>query len=281
RRSSDLRRLGVLGTFVWDTIWHPGSGGRPVEQWGGIAYSLAAMTAACPPGWQVEPLAKIGSDLADEVDHFLDSLDCLGSRRGIRVTSRENNRVELRYLDTAERTERLSGGVDGWTAEELLPVVAGLDALYLNFISGFELDFEAATRLRRETAIPLYADLHSLFLGPPGSGPRQPQPLARWQEWFQSFDVVQLNEHEFSLLGYRADQLPDLLEQLTGPHPAIILVTRGSEPAVTATRSSWTAPGAIDEAVLEPNRIFEVRPPPAPPEADPTGCGDVWGATVL
>src|SRR5690606_30882872 len=64
------RRLGVLGTFVWDTIWHPGGGGKPVEQWGGIAYSLAAMAAACPAGWRVEPIARIGADLEDEVFRF-------------------------------------------------------------------------------------------------------------------------------------------------------------------------------------------------------------------
>ena len=36
-----MPRLGVVGTLVWDTIHGP-DGGDPVEDWGGIAYSLAA-----------------------------------------------------------------------------------------------------------------------------------------------------------------------------------------------------------------------------------------------
>ena len=38
-----MPRLGVLGTMVWDTI-HARDPGRdaPIEEWGGIAYALAA-----------------------------------------------------------------------------------------------------------------------------------------------------------------------------------------------------------------------------------------------
>ena len=43
-----MKRLGILGTFVWDRIWTLADqeAGRPFETWGGMAYSLAAAAAA-------------------------------------------------------------------------------------------------------------------------------------------------------------------------------------------------------------------------------------------
>ena len=49
-----MPRLGVVGTLVWDTIHGP-DGGEAVNDWGGIAYSLAAWSAvAVRPGSSVE-----------------------------------------------------------------------------------------------------------------------------------------------------------------------------------------------------------------------------------
>ena len=44
-------------------------------------------------------------------------------------------------------------------------MVRDLDALYVNFISGFEMSLGTAEALRRGFSGPIYVDLHSLFLG--------------------------------------------------------------------------------------------------------------------
>ena len=51
-----MPRLGVVGSLVWDTIHGP-DGGEPLNDWGGIAYSLAAWEATVPPGWSMVPIA--------------------------------------------------------------------------------------------------------------------------------------------------------------------------------------------------------------------------------
>ena len=107
-----------------------------------------------------------------------------------------NNRVTLRYQSAERRCERMSGGVPGWTWTELGPMVRDLDALYLNFISGFEMDLGTAQALRQAFRGPIYADLHSLFLGMQQDGVRMLQPLADPAAWFGCFDVVQMNEDE-------------------------------------------------------------------------------------
>src|SRR5690606_22232999 len=119
-----MRRLGAIGTLVWDRIDNPfaePAGTR--EQWGGAVYSFAALSAACPPGWEVEPIVKIGSDLWERGREHLAGLPHVAPGRGLMRVDAPNNRVELRYHDLDHREERQTGGVPGWTWEELRPLV--------------------------------------------------------------------------------------------------------------------------------------------------------------
>ena len=59
-----MPRVGVLGSLVWDEIHGRDPLAPPVEEWGGIAYALAAMDAALPADWEIVPLIKVGRDLA-------------------------------------------------------------------------------------------------------------------------------------------------------------------------------------------------------------------------
>ena len=119
--------------------------------------------------------------------------------RCVEVTT-PNNRVVLHYESTERRCERMSGGVPGWTWAELGPMVKDLDAIYVNFISGFELCLGTAQALRQGFRGPIYADLHSLFLGMQQDGIRVLRPLPDAPSWFGCFDFVQLNEDEMHQL---------------------------------------------------------------------------------
>jgi hypothetical protein len=266
-----MKRVGVLGTLVWDRIWHPAaSAAEPREQWGGIAYSLSAFSACCPPGWEVVPILKVGSDLAAEAGTFLESLPRVMHRDSVRVVSEPNNRVELRYVDEANRTERLTGDVPRWSWEELKPLLYDLDALYVNFISGFELELPDARALRAGFRGPIYADLHSLFLGPPTGGPREPRPLPGGETWLGCFDVVQLNEDELRLLAGGVTNLQQAAVEAVRAGPRLLLATLGAEGALVASRD-----GSGD-----PTRTLRV-PTSHVRTGDPTGCGDVWGSACF
>ena len=91
-----------------------------------------------------------------------------------------NNRVELRYFSADRRTEVMSGGVPGWNWLALKPLIdsARLDALYVNFLSGWELDLATALELRRHFRGPMYADLHMLVMAVQSDGLRVPRPLS-------------------------------------------------------------------------------------------------------
>ena len=156
--------MGVIGTFVWDVIHGRDPARAPVEEWGGITYALSAFDAALPDDWELVPLVKVGEDLAAQAQLFVRSLRRLAPDAAPIVVPYRNNRVELFYTDAERRSEVLTGGIPGWSWIGLAPLIRDCDALYVNLISGFELDLETAQLLRQHFAGPIYCDLHSLVL---------------------------------------------------------------------------------------------------------------------
>lgn len=261
-----------------------------------MAYSLCGFSAACPPGFHILPIVRLGADLAEAAIAFAAALPNVVVGPGMTVVGEPNNRVELRYGDHAERTETLTGGVRGWAWEDLRPHIEEVDVLYINFLAGNEMGLDVAERLRG-VGVPVFADLHSLFLGPPGAGPRQRRRLPDWERWLSCFDAVQLNEIEMGLLGpERADAL-ELLPRIPSFGPSAAFVTRGAAGAVSCVREGagdvfdWpqrrrAGPGGSELKTpaapgAEPAPVTSVSIGVAPLSGDPTGCGDIWGSVLF
>jgi sugar/nucleoside kinase (ribokinase family) len=279
-------RLGVVGTLVWDTIVRDDRP-VPVEEWGGIAYALEALSAALPEEWEIVPLVKVGQDLSERALRFLRAVPRVRVERGVAVVPEPNNRVELLYQAQSRRTERLRGGVPPWLWPELAPLARDCDALYVNFISGFEMELDAARALRAGYPGPTYADLHSLFLGMGAAGLRVPRELPLWQDWLRCFDAIQVNEDEFDLLGRAWGDPWGLAAASVGPELKLIAVTlaeRGAAyvagPGMQADPRGWPAT-RHRLAATGTARSAQVVAEGEPRKGDPTGCGDVWGATFF
>ena len=280
-----MPRVGILGSLVWDQIYGRDPLAEPVEEWGGIAYALAGLDASVDPGWEIVPLIKVGQDLASEAREFLGGLTRL--TRGGRCVEvpAPNNRVVLHYYSSERRTERMSGGVPGWTWGELGPMVRDLDAIYLNFISGFELALGTAQALRQGFPGPIYADLHSLLLGMRHDGVRVPRPLGDAAAWLGCFDVIQLNEDEMGQLS--PDPL-SLAAEAIGAGTSLLIVTLAAKGAAYVAapgfdgwaegrRSAVPPPPAVPPSTTLRSALI---PAPAVDALDPTGCGDVFGAAA-
>ena len=262
-----MKRLGVLGSMVWDTIYGRDPAQPAVEEWGGIAYALSAFDAVLPEDWQIVPLIKVGRDLAPQANAFLKTLRHPAPGTRFIEVPESNNRVTLRYYSSERRCEQMVGGVPPWTWPELGPQLADLDALYVNFISGFELELATARLLRRGFSRLLYADLHSLFFGKAEDGMRYLQAPPQAREWFACFDVVQVNEEEMQQLG--DDPLAVAADALT-QGCSTLCVTLGARGAVYFTGNPVRT--ARIAAPVEEGASVDT--------GDPTGCGDVFGATV-
>lgn len=262
-----MKRLGVLGTMVWDTIHGRDPIQAAVEEWGGIAYALSAASANLPHGWEIVPLVKVGQDLAHEANTFLRELPGIAPGARFATVPEPNNRVTLRYHSVERRSERLIGGVPPWTWEELGPMVRDLDAVYVNFISGFEMSLATAAMLRHTFSGMLYADLHSLFLTLEADGSRSLRVLPNAVEWLACFDAVQLNENEMRQV---TDDPLRLAAMAAGRGARLLIVTLGARGAIYVE----TPPsGGTTRTAIVPGALVET--------GDTTGCGDVFGATVV
>jgi hypothetical protein len=275
------RRVGVVGTMVWDVIYGRDARDVPVEEWGGIAYALAAFDAALPDTWELVPIVKVGEDLAPHARTWMRTLRRLAPDARPIAVPYQNNRVELRYSSVERRSEILHGGVPGWTWSGLAPLVKDLDALYINFISGFEMDLETAQLVRQHFRGPIYGDFHSLLLGVDPSGLRIPQPMLNVESWCRCFDFAQVNEDELALMA------PDgmaLAAMALRAGVRTLVVTLGSRGLVY-----FAAPGFSDITDVRSRALSTfgaVRTARVPAEqmemtGDPTGCGDVLGATYF
>ena len=292
-----MPKIGVIGSLVWDLIHGRDPLAPPTEEWGGIAYALGGLDASLPQEWEIVPLIKVGRDLAPQAAELLKGLSRLAPGARCVEVPAPNNRVVLHYQSAERRCERMSGGVPPWTWLELGPMVMDLDAIYLNFISGFELTLGTAQALRQGFRGPIYADLHSLFLGMHHDGIRVLQPLADPAAWFACFDAVQLNEDEMRQLS--PDPL-SLSAQALGAGTSLLVVTLGPKGAAYVAAPGFDGwhtgeanvplgaakppgsgrrplgfaqgdSGAVRTALVSASRIQAL---------DPTGCGDVFGAAA-
>lgn len=274
-----MPKVGVVGSLVWDRIYGRDPSAPPVEEWGGIAYALSGMDAALDSDWEIVPLIKVGRDLADEARTFLKELRRVSPASRCVEVPVPNNRVVLRYDRMERRCERMEGGVPAWTWTELGPMVHDLDAVYVNFISGFEMCLGTAQALRHGFTGPMYADLHSLLLAMQGDGIRHLQPLPQAADWLACFDVVQVNEDEMRQLS--PDPL-DLSAQALAAGVSLLAVTLGPRGSVYVASPGFDrlADRGRSFPSGEPIRTARVASP-AVETPDPTGCGDVFGATLF
>jgi hypothetical protein len=276
-----MRRVGVIGSFVWDVIYGRDPRRDPVEEWGGITYALSAFDAALPESWHVVPLVKVGSDLWPQARQFVNSLRRIAPDAMPIEVPDANNRVRLEYATDELRSEILRGGVPPWTWVGLRPLLRDLDALYINMISGFELDLETLQLIRGHFRGPIYIDLHSLLLGLRPDGTRFFRPIQNPADWFSCADLLQVNEQEMSMMApdpmaLAATAMQSGVQSLLvtlGKRGVVYVVAPGFDRLDDLQRPTELRTGAVKTALVPAEAVES--------PGDPTGCGDVFGATYF
>ncbi|MGH7558423.1 MAG: PfkB family carbohydrate kinase [Gemmatimonadota bacterium] len=264
-----LVRVGVTGTVVEDTI--DTVDGLRIEDLGGISYALHGLSAFLAPDSTAHAVLGVGRDAFERVRDELGELPGI-DLGGLEPVRHVNNKVHLEYHKDGTRDETLTGGVPPLSWEFLEPWLERLDVWLWNFISGMETELDTFTRLKREFDGAVYMDIHSLCLEHvPGRARRHRRP-ERWEEWVEGVRWLQMNETEAGLLQRdRPRTLPPgeearLAARLHGLGVEGVLFTLGARGA------RWY--GADGTRLTEPV-------PEGEPAVDPTGCGDVFGATWI
>jgi sugar/nucleoside kinase (ribokinase family) len=138
-------------------------------------------------------------------------------------------------------------------------------------ISGNDIGLETLDEIRMETAerrTPVYFDVHSLTLGVLPDGRRDLRPVELWRRWLFMLHAVQMNEAEAGVLTGGQYDRENLVKQIVSLGTRHVVVTGG-------------ASGATFYAAERKHPVATHLPAELPGggrAADPTGCGDVFGA---
>jgi sugar/nucleoside kinase (ribokinase family) len=105
-------------------------------------------------------------------------------------------------------------------------------------------------------------------------------------DWLRCFDAVQMNEAEFDLLGLGSGDPWHVTAEALGPDLKLLAVTLGGKGAAYVTTSDfepnpsgWRRRVPLTVAARARSGLVPLVGPQR--EGDPTGCGDVWGATFF
>lgn len=252
----------LIGTVVEDKIIF--LDGTQVSSFGGLTHSISAALAICESSDHLIPFSRVGSDIyADFVKMWANYKNiCLD---GFIPYNKNNNTVELTYLDTNERIEKSLNPMPPLKFEEIEQFL-DVDLVMVNFISGWDVELEFMLKLRAAFKGLIAMDIHSLTLQRLSDGTRRLRPVSHIQPWLQSADMIQLNEREYEMIS-DGEQDPEVFfMQTCALTDKIINLTKGAHGSESIR---------IKNSHCE---VINVNPDKKARIVDPIGCGDTFFA---
>lgn len=264
-----MKKFGIIGAPCIDEIISP-SGECTGFSLGGILYSYAVLERIVREqrlDIVFYPFTIIAERDLELLDPFFSKLEHFDFSLAPRSVDATTNRVRLIYYNEAKRKE-----VCSVILPELLPehfsidLLASLDGLFVNMISGYDISIETMEWLRANTTANIHLDVHALTLGELSDSGRRFAPVKDWLRWALAANSVQLNEKE-------ALYFPP-----AGSESYLVEVRRvigddKTERAVVLTRGEKDVIGY--DITLSQKHIVRVEKIDT---IDTTGSGDVFGA---
>jgi sugar/nucleoside kinase (ribokinase family) len=259
----------VIGTINKDTTIFPG--GKKTEGYGGILYNLSALSALGGSGTKIHPVCNVGYDVYDRIMEILQKYDNV-KPDGIRKVRRKNNHARLFIDRENQREEILQHRVPVLSFSRLRPFL-DVDAILVNFISGFDVSLDTLKKIRQHTDALVFMDIHSLTLGIHKDGRRFYRTPRSWKEYVRQSDLVQANLLELNALSGKnlknIRELRDFAKQVLSLGPQVLLVTMGYKGALMIHKEGKRI--KLEKSAGRKISGFK----------DATGCGDVFSAGYI
>ncbi len=264
---SDKKKIGLIGSFVLDTIY-PFKGDK-IEGLGGLYYSLVILSLLMNNKALFYPFAKIGKDFYPRLTKILNKYKNIDKKKLIMV-AQPHNRVHLKYYSANERYEYSLNVLPSLRFGEI-DFPAGMDILFINFISGRELRLQTLKKIRKNLNCPIYIDFHYLSLGFRKNGLRYPRPFPNWREWLGCGDIIQMNENEGKILfgkKFNSDYFR-FARQILSNGSKIFLLTLAEKGSILFYKND----SGIKKVIIPPFSYGIAK--------EVTGCGDAYSAGFL
>ncbi len=260
------RSIAVIGTICCDEVRRPGR--KPVTGYGGIYYSLITLAQLFDRNDLIYPICSVGEEEYSALIHEIKHYPAIKHDRISRYPG-PNNRVVLEYYSQEERREFSTYLPKQFTCSDMVPL-PDVGLVLLNFVSGKEMSYKTVCALKRRMNVPLYIDLHSIFLGFGNNGERYYRTGKKWTHWHRSGDILQMNSTEAQILAGEELNGPSRVETfgkyLVDQGASVVLITEGHKGSVVVwEKESKTFVKRIPAYISEKS-------------VDPTGCGDIYSS---
>ncbi|MFC1553725.1 carbohydrate kinase family protein [candidate division KSB1 bacterium] len=263
------KSVAVLGTVCCDKIIRLNE--DPKTGLGGIFYNLITLAQLLDKDDEIIPVCRIGSINYDEILTEFRKYPNINTGYISKYTGK-NNTVVLKYFSQNERTEYSTNLPEPYKIKDLIPF-PDADVLLINFVSGIEMNYNTFRSLKKKLKIPVYVDLHSIFLGFRAKGERFYKKAGIWDHWKNSGDILQMNEQEARILSGRhlkdKNEFVEFGKTLLAKGVETALITLGSKGVIIC----WRTGSRMFHKSISAFTTGDIK--------DPTGCGDVFSASFV
>lgn len=254
----------VIGEPCIDVIHK--ADGKVYNEHGGISYSITA-GGMLEDGIESVPIIGLSREDRPYFEHLFVELSNVDFS-GFYETAAPVRRVDIFYEDENNRWECSTQPIEPTPFAKIAPFLPA-EGIHVNLISGDDITLDTLAKIREAAPVAhIHLDLHNMVMSRMPDGKRVRGPREDFLEWCSYADTVQLNEDEARVIDPSAPVNSALAEKiLAGPTKAVVI--------------SYAEKGL---AVFERGREGTVEhffPPRLTAVVDPTGSGDVFGATFL
>lgn len=256
--------------------------GETARSYGGILYSVIAMSVFCRSEDLIVPIMNIGEDESRNVKILLSQYKNIDTS-GINTIEFPTRRVNLDYTLYGANNERFETStqpthpIDYSLIEKFLQ---DADAILINMISGTDITLETMKNIRKNFKGYIHIDIHNLVMKTSDDGMRSYTNPVSWMDWCTNADIVQMNEKEISFLSKETKNEYKVVEKILtdeGKSVKGVILTRGLSGVSGYTQKMKTYG---DEKFLDIDKK-DLSAIENPDFVDSTGCGDVFASAFV
>jgi hypothetical protein len=253
-------KIVIIGTINKDLILP--FGGSSIQSFGGIYYSLSALTRFVEDHVTIYPISYIGMDIYSNLLMLFKNFGNVDPSGLIKI-EQKNHEVILEYLSPEERIEKALFNFPsiGW---ENIKKFNKANFFIINMITGWDLSLEAYQKLSESNYSKMYLDVHFLVMGTDQFGKRFPDRPENITEWLRGSRFIQMNKREFGIINTEGLHESNFFEKYLRQDQYLI-ITLGSGGADVIFRKNGLTRNKHFPAVS----VEKIK--------DVTGCGDVFG----
>lgn len=254
--------------------------GETINGYGGILYSIIAMSVFCRNEDEIVPVMNIGEDEYTNVINLLRQYKNINTE-GVNKVDFPTRKVFLDYsLMNSDRKERFETSspptypIEYIAIEKLTP---DTDGILINMISGVDISVDTLKKVREEYKGFMHIDIHNIVMRTNPDGIREHVNTKEWIDWCTNTDSVQMNETELSYLSTEKMKEYKVAEEVlinSGKDVKALMITRGLHGVSSYTKKAKTF-GNESFIDIDKKDLSAIENPDF---LDSTGCGDVFAA---